>query len=1077
MPRFEEFSTHIEQNDSEQRILEFWDRERVFDRLTQARSGAPRFVFYEGPPTANGRPGVHHVMARTVKDVVCRYRSMRGMLVERKAGWDTHGLPVEIEVEKRLGLTGKKQIEEFGIARFNEECRTSVFTYRELWEQMTRRMGYWLDLSDPYVTCSNDYIESVWQILKRFWDRGFMYEGHKILPYCPRCGTPLSSHEVAQGYEDVDDPSVFVRFRDAEDEKLSYLVWTTTPWTLPSNTAIAVGADFEYVEAELEGERLIVARSRLAALGGEPEVLRSWKGSELKGRRYLPPFDFFAKNPKLAEAYTTPTGGPHDPGVMWRVQNADFVSLDDGTGIVHIAPAFGEDDYYLGRREGLTVLQPVDAAGNFTAEIGEWAGQFVKTADKGLTRDLKERGLLLRQATLRHSYPHCWRCHSPLLYYARKSWYIAVTRFRDELVKAHAEVEWHPRDVGENRFANWIANNIDWAISRDRFWGTPLPIWRCGNESCDHSECLGSVEDLRSRGIALPAELDLHKPQVDGFEYPCPKCKGVMRRVPEVIDVWFDSGAMPFAQRHWPFENMDLFKATFPADFISEGIDQSRGWFYSLLVISTFLEGRSAFKNVVPVEMILDKHGQRMHKSKGNAVDPFEMMAKEGADAVRWYLVTASPTWLPTRFDRDGVTEVSRKFFATLRNTAQFFTLYANIEDFAPADPDPADLTEMDRWILARLEQVRGQVVESLEAYELARGARALQSFVVDDLSNWYVRRNRRRFWKTAEAHNHAAAFNTLHRVLVETAKMLAPFAPFMAEELYQKLAVPAGAALPSVHLELLGGPQARFAADALLGEMDGVIHVVSLARAAREEAQLRVRQPLAELLVVLPRDADLQGLRRWEPVISEELNVKSIRWLTESIGGRSARPNFRSLGKKCGKSVNAVAALVRSAHESDAGRAWIEAWSGGDSATVALDGTTYELESLDVELVENQPEGLAVTSGDGWSVGLDTRLTEELLKEGTFRELVHLVQSFRKTSGLEVSDRIVLGIEAGEKIMQAVSTHADALKNEVLALELVPTGVQGGAAEEANLMGEKIRLTLRKAETSAGATGAGSAH
>ncbi|HVP39224.1 MAG TPA: isoleucine--tRNA ligase [Candidatus Saccharimonadales bacterium] len=1068
MPRFPEFSTRIEQHDSELQILEFWERERVFERLQEARRGAPRFVFYEGPPTANGRPGVHHAMARCIKDVVCRFRSMRGCLVERKAGWDTHGLPVEIEVERQLGLKSKPEIERFGVAEFNRRCRESVQRYEGDWELLTRRMGYWLDLSAPYRTCDNVYIESVWWILKQFWDGGMVYEGHKILPYCPRCGTPLSSHEVAQGYEEVEDPSVWVRFRDADDPGVSYLVWTTTPWTLPSNVALAVGEFAEYVEVELAGERLILARERLESVGGAPVVRRSFKGAELVGRRYRPLFDFFEGQADKVAAYSTPAGESADARKLYRVAAAEFVSMDEGTGIVHIAPAFGEDDYELGRRAGLPVLQPVDAAGRFTADAGRWAGTFVKDADRGLMRDLKERGLLFRQATVRHSYPHCWRCKSPLLYYARKSWYIATTRFRDRLVAAHEQVEWHPRDVGESRFANWVAGNIDWALSRDRYWGTPLPVWRCSG--CGRCECLGSVEELRSRGVRLPppAELDLHKPQVDGYEYACPECGAAARRVPEVIDVWFDSGAMPFAQRHYPFENQELFRATFPADFISEGIDQSRGWFYSLLVISTFLEGRAAFKNVVPVEMILDKEGQRMHKSKGNAADPFEILDREGADALRWYLFTASPTWLPTRFDRDGVTEVSRKFFATLRNTAQFFALYANLEDYVPGPPRPEALAELDRWVLARLEQLRAQVLRDLESYEITRAARALNGFVMDDLSNWYVRRSRRRFWKTAEAADHRAAFDTLHHVLVEVAKLLAPFAPFLAEELYQKLARPAGAPEVSVHLERLAEPEARFAADELVAQMDGVLRVVSLARAAREGASLRVRQPLAELQVAPPREVERAGLARWETVIREEINVRGVRWLDRSPGGRVARPNFRTLGKKFGPAVNEVAERIRAAHESPGGQAWLEAWAAGRPVRMEAAGRAAEVEPADVELAEQAPEGLSVAASGGWWVAVDTRLTPELVEEGLFRELVHMVQNLRRAAGLKVSDRIHLGVEAGPRAAGAVRAHAEAIRAEVLAVELAPRAVEGGVVEESNLMGEPVRLSLRRAEPSA---------
>ncbi len=979
---------------AERDVLALWDRGNVFRRSVDERPEDRSWVFYEGPPTANGRPGVHHVIARLCKDAVCRYRTMRGYRVVRKAGWDTHGLPVEIEVESELGIRHKDEIERYGVAEFNRRCRQSVFRYEKDWREFTRRIGYWLDMEHPYVTCDNRYIESVWNILKRFFDAGLVYEGHRIVPYCPRCETSLSSHEVSQGYREVSDPSVFVRFRRRGADE-DFLVWTTTPWTLVSNVALAVGPDHEYLRVRHEGRTLVLAAARAdAVLGDGYEVLDRMRGADLVGATYEPLFDFFA-----------------DTEGAFGVVPGDFVSLEEGTGIVHIAPAFGEDDYRLHREHGLPIIQAVTPRGTFTDDIEPWAGRFIKDADPDIVRDLEARGRLLRAETVRHSYPFCWRCRTPLIYYARRSWYIRTTAFRDRMIEANREVTWIPPEVGEYRFGNWLENNVDWSLSRERYWGTPLNVWRCG--ACDAVDAIGSIDELRERAVTLPdGELDLHRPWVDDVEIACPKCGERMRRVREVIDVWFDSGAMPFAQYHWPWDEEHLFARQFPADFICEGIDQCRGWFYSLLAISVFLEGRSPYRRCLTTELILDRHGQKMSKSRGNAVDPWDVLDAEGADAMRWYLTVTSPPWTPTRFDREGVRETSRRMFDTLRNVYQFFAMYAGIDGWTPADATPGEPQLLDRWILSRFHTLVGEVREWMDACDLTRAARAVQAFVIDEVSNWYVRRSRRRFWKGAPGPDKAAAYRTLWTVLDGVARLIAPVAPFVAEELYLALRghTPASAdGAISVHLEPFPEPDASAVDAELERRMRMALAVTALGRQARNVARVRTRQPLRRIVVHALDSEALEALigdASIGELVRDELNVRAVEAADDvrAVATPRARPVFPALGRRFGRRVPRVAAAIE-ALDAPA----LAAFERDGEVTVDVDGEAVRLgrEELTVEI--EPVEGFAAARDRGVTVGLDLALDEELRREGAARELVNRIQNARKRAGLEVTDRIRL--------------------------------------------------------------------
>jgi len=1044
---------------AEEEVLDFWDAEQVFHKAQAAAEKRPHFVFYEGPPTANGRPGVHHVVARTIKDCVCRYKAMQGFRVDRKAGWDTHGLPVEIEVEKALKLDTKAKVLEYGIAAFNQKCRESVFTYLEDWNKITRRIGYWLDLDGAYITLKNEYIESVWHILKTLFDRDLIYKGHKTVPYCPRCGTALSSHEVAQGYEMVKDPSVFVRMKAADDD-FSYLVWTTTPWTLPSNAALAMKADAAYVKVLHEGEKLVLAEALVPRLlGDQAEVLERYKGSDFLKRKYVPLFDFYKDQANKA----------------FYVINADFVTLDDGTGIVHVAPGYGADDYEVGKLYGLPVLQAVEANGLFKAEGGKYAGMFIKDADPVILKDLKLDGKLFKKELYEHNYPFCWRCDSPLVYIARESWYIKTTQFREQLIRNNNSINWVPDEIRSGRMHDWLENNVDWALSRERFWGTPLPIWICDDPKCGEKRAVGSIEQLKREAVACPDNIELHRPMIDAVKLKC-DCGGTMTRVPELIDVWFDSGAMPYAQWHYPFENQEVFKIKYPADFIAEAVDQTRGWFYSLLAISTMLFDKAPFKNVVVNEFVLDKEGKKMSKHKGNVVDPFETISKYGADPVRWYLVSNSNIWVPTRFDFDGLQEVIRKYFDTLRNTYSFFAIYANIDNllersFESRRTVEAFLTEkagkpemFDRWIISRYNSLVKEVSALFERYELTRPVRLIQNFVIEELSNWYVRNNRRRFWGEGDDPSKMRAYLTLYTVLEGICRLTAPVSPMVSELLWKELLGEKRTALGApLSVHMVEYPQSSEALiDLDLEEtMATVERVVSLGRAARTRKNLKVRQPLAGMKVALPGRDAFTKLEPYLPIIRDELNIKEITPGNDidALVTYSAKLNFKVAGPKLGGSVKQAAAHVTQL-TSEQVRQFAQA---GEMLLEPLGG--LRLLTEDVEVIRTEKEGVAVEVDGPVAVALDTTLTPDLLDEGFAREIVNKIQNMRKTSGFEVTDRIRVRIASTERLKVAVDRFEDFIRHETLAREIeFVASDQLTDTTEWNINGEKATLAVAKA-------------
>ena len=1023
----------------EERIRAYWREHSLAQKSIDLRKGSPQFVFYEGPPTANGKPGIHHMLSRTLKDLVCRYKTMNGFQVKRKAGWDTHGLPVEIEVERQLGLEDKKAIEDYGVEKFCQACKESVWSYLDLWQEMTELMGYWIDLDDPYITMHNSYIESVWHILDDFFRRGLIYKAHKIVPYCPSCGTPLSSHEVALGYRDVEDPSIFVKFKALDEDGTWYLAWTTTPWTLISNVALAVHPDETYVKVRHLEENYILAKARLETLEGEYEILREFPGRELERRRYQPLFSFIK---------------PEKPA--WYVGLADYVSMDDGTGIVHTAPAFGADDYALGLKYDLPFIQPVDAEGKFNHLIEPWAGIFVKTADKDIIRSLKESGNLYRREQVKHSYPHCWRCENLLIYYARESWYIRTTQFKEQLLEQNRQIDWYPGFVGEKRFGEWLANNVDWALSRDRFWGTPLNIWIC--EDCGEKSSVGSIGELVKRGklkdgSPVPEDIELHRPYIDDVKLTCAKCGGGMNRTQEVIDCWFDSGSMPFAQWHYPFENKDTFDSElFPADFISEGIDQTRGWFYSMLAIGTLYKGRSSYKSCLVNDLILDAKGQKMSKSKGNSVDPIEVMQTFGADAIRWYLVEISPPWVPTRFDVEGVKEIIGKFIGTLKNTYSFFATYANIDSFdASAHPwNWGRSAEIDRWIVSRLQTLIGQVRDWMEDYELTKVVRAIQDFVIDELSNWYVRRSRRRFWALELTEDKINAYRTLYQVLVSVAEMIAPFAPYLAEELY--LSLGAG---ESVHLAAFPQSETEYIDPALEKEMRVIIDIVQLGRAARNACQIKVRQPLQKMYVPAKYRTTLE---RMFDLIQEEVNIHEIVYVSEDedFVRYELKPQFKVMGPKYGNRMKAIASEL--------------ARVKGQEVLKAFNDTgSYKLAALDIDLVPEdvavhiQPrEGFVFESMKDMFVALDTALTPELIREGYARELVNKIQFSRKEQGFEIMDRIMVEWIGDDEIKAALDAHGEFIQSETLCDELSEAASTEGLVEY-DINGKQVWMRITR--------------
>ncbi|MBW3594939.1 MAG: isoleucine--tRNA ligase [Actinobacteria bacterium] len=1038
----------------EEALVESWKEREVFHRQLEARAGAPEWVFYEGPPTANNKPGIHHIESRTFKDIFPRFQSMRGRFVYRKAGWDCHGLPVEVAVEKELGITHKRQIEEeIGIEEFTRRCRESVERYVEDWEKVTDRIGFWVDLDDAYWTMSADYVESVWWLLKQIWDKGLLEEDFKVVPYCPRCETALSSHEqhMSGAYQTVTDPSVYVRFPLADNEDVALLVWTTTPWTLLANMAVAAGPDITYAEVDdpdLPGKRLIVAADRVDPLLGEgTHVHRHLSGAELIGggnTRYVPPFDFV-----------------HGPPPAHTVRAGDFVTTEDGSGMVHLAP-YGEEDMSVAKRDDLPIVQMIDGSGNVVDEPpSKFAGMWIKDADKAIVQDLTDRQVLFRSEVYEHAYPHCWRCGTPLLYYARKDWYIRTSQIRSQLEASNEETNWQPPTIKYGRFGDWLANNVDWSLSRDRYWGTPLPIWRCEE---GHATCVGSFAELAERAGRELRDFDPHRPYVDDITFPCPECTQEARRVTSVIDAWFDSGAMPFAQWHYPFENTDVFERRFPADFISEAIDQTRGWFYSLTAIATLIRGHNSYRNVVCLGHIVDAEGRKMSKSLGNVIDPWTVLNAQGADALRWYMLTSGTPWSPRRVSAELIEESLRKFLLTLWNTYSFWVTYASLEGFDPskASIPVAERSQVDRWILAELDDTVRIVTESLDAFDATRGGKRLDRFV-DDLSNWYVRRSRRRFWKSGEDADTQAAFLTLWECLTTVAQLAAPFTPFITDEIYSNLTRPLGDAPDSVHLSEWPEPDGARVDDTLRRRMALVRRLVGLGRSARTEAQVRVRQPLARALVVIPpRETD--DLRGLEAVVADELNVKSV----EQLGGvaelvtYNVKPNFKTLGPRFGRDVKKVAAAIADADAHDV----VTAIESTGTYPLEFGGGAVELGRDDLDIrVEGRP-GFSLAQDGPYGVALDLELTDDLIAEGVAREVVRGIQDLRKTAGLAVEDRIELWLDpTGDAATRAVDVHRDFIANETLATSTYSGPADGEVAvENVGLDEGSVRIALRRA-------------
>jgi len=1009
----------------EERVLERWRERDVFHESVRRREGGPEYVFYEGPPTANGRPGSHHVLARVFKDVFPRYKTMRGHQVHRKAGWDTHGLPVELEVERELGIKSKEDIEAFGVAEFNQRCRESVLKYVDEFARLTERIGFWVDVDDAYVTYHNDYIESVWWSLKEIWKKGLLYQGYKVVPYCPRCGTALSSHEVALGYRDRVDPSVFVRFPLRNEQGISFLGWTTTPWTLLSNAALAVSPDVTYVHARVGHELLIVAEPLVERVLGEgAEIVARLKGSELAGIPYEPPFPYVTDF------------GPRSHTVL----EADFVTTEDGTGIVHTALAFGEDDFRLGEQYGMTVQNPVKLDGTFDERMGPFAGRDVLEANDDIVEALRESGRLFRVEEYEHSYPHCWRSDNPLIYYAKASWYIKTTAVRDSLLAANESVTWYPDHIKHGRMGKWLENNVDWALSRERYWGTPLPVWRCEDE---HDLCIGSLEELRSLGATVPD--DLHKPFIDDVVFPCPDCGKEMRRVPEVIDAWYDSGSMPFAQWHAPFESKELFEQRYPADYICEALDQTRGWFYSLLAISTLLDGISSYRTCLCLGLILDDEGQKMSKSRGNVVSPWEVLDQYGADAFRWYLFTSKQPWDGYRFSLETVGEGVRQFLLTLWSTYYFYVLYANVND-VPRDAD-GERTELDRWMLSRLDATVEIARERLDDYDTTAAGRAVAAFV-DDLSNWYVRLSRRRFWD-----GDPAAFATLRECLLVSAKLLAPLTPFVTDEIYENL----DGSEPSIHLCDYPEPGARN--EELEEAMEVVRAAVELGRAGRQHGKIKLRQPLREAVVVAgPRERE--AIERFERLLLDELNVKEVRYVSEAeeLGRWELKPNYRTLGPRFGKDMPQVAQAVAAL---DASSAAAKLRDGG-TVGIAINGSEHPLAADDVQQVLQPLEGYQVERSGTHAVALNMELDGELKLEGLAREVVHAIQNARKEAGLNVEDRISLALAGAPELLDAVRAHEEYVTGETLATSLSYDGAGGG--EAALIEGMPLTIAVERA-------------
>ena len=1018
----------------EKEIANLWTARNVIKKNFDMNQDGEYFTFYDGPPTANGKPHIGHILTRVMKDIIPRYKVMKGYKVIRKAGWDTHGLPVELEIEKKLGISGKEQIEEYGVEKFVKECKESVFTYVSMWEKMTEQIGYWVDMENPYVTYHNPYIESVWWALKQMWDKGLLYEGHKVMPYCPRCGTALSSHEVAQGYKDVKDLTAIAKFKVADEENKYILAWTTTPWTLPSNLALCINKAYTYIEAKVNDEILILAKDLAPKVLGEDfETVREFQGAELLGTKYeqLMPFG------KVE-------------GKAFEVIHGDYVTLSDGTGVVHIAPAYGEDDSLVAKANGITFINLVDKAGKFVEEVTPWAGKFVKKCDESICKWLEENNKLFKAEKHLHSYPHCWRCDTPLLYYPKESWFVAMTTLRDKLIENNNKINWYPDNIRTGRFGKFLENVIDWGISRDRYWGTPLPIWEC---ECGHKECIGSIEELKNKGINVPEDIELHKPYIDAVHLNCPECGKEMERVKEVIDCWFDSGSMPFAQLHYPFENKELFEQNYPAQFISEAVDQTRGWFYTLLAISTAVFDRNPFENCIVLGHVLDKKGLKMSKSKGNVVDPFEVLGSEGADATRWHFYTASAPWLPTRFSTDDVSEAGRKFLSTLWNVYSFYVLYADLDKFNPTEyADFVSDNVMDKWIMSKLNTLVKDVDAKLNSYDINNAALAIEDFT-DELSNWYVRRNRARYWSETLTDDKIGAYVTLYRVLTTLVKVAAPFVPFITEEIYQNLVVNLDPqAEESVHLCLWPEVDEKAIDKNLEAEMDLAYKIVKLGRSARNGANIKNRQPLSKMLVSTDSLPAYYG-----DIITDELNIKTVEFgadLSTHVNFE-IKPNLPVLGRAYGKMIPQIRKEIGDRNQMELA----QTIQNGGVVTINIDGTEIELNKENLLVTMQGLEGYAFAGEGSIGVVLDTHISDELREEGHVREMISKIQNMRKESGFQVADKIKLYVSDNEMLMDVIKKFAETIKRDTLTEEIIFAANR--EYTETTINGEKLNMAV----------------
>ncbi len=1036
---YKKVDTSLNFVDRELETLSFWKENKIFEKSIEARANKENFTFYEGPPTANGKPHIGHVLTRVIKDFVPRYQTMKGKYVTRKAGWDTHGLPVELEIEKQLGISGKPEIEKYGVDAFIKKCKESVFKYQSDWEKMSERVGYWIDLEHPYITYDNNYIESVWWSLKSIWDKNLMYKGYKIVPYCPRCGTPLSSHEVAQGYKDITDITAIAKFKLLKEKNTFFLAWTTTPWTLPSNAALCVNPVALYVKAAKDGENFILAKELVTAvLGEDVKILEEYTGAELKGIEYEPLFDF-AKPDKKA----------------FFVVADNFVTLSDGTGIVHIAPAFGEDDAKVGRENDIPFIQLVNEQGYFTPEVTPWQNIFVKDADKLIIKWLDEHNKLFAASPYEHSYPHCWRCDTPLLYYARDTWFIKMSTVRDKLIANNKTVNWLPPSIGEGRFGNFLENVIDWGLSRSRYWGTPLPIWECPN---GHKHVIGSVEELKKLSPDCPADIELHKPYIDSVHITCPECNKLMTRVPDVIDCWYDSGSMPFAQLHYPFENKELFEQNFPANFISEAVDQTRGWFYTLMAISTLIFDVAPYKNVIVMGHVCDQHGLKMSKSKGNVVEPFSVIDVTGADAVRWYFYYASAPWLPSRFGIDNVTEASRKFMGTVLNTYAFYILYADIDKFDPQKYtlDTASLNMMDKWVLSKLNTVVKNVDTFLGDYKVFEASRTMQEFI-DDVSNWYIRRSRERFWLGGMPQTKINAYMTLYTVLETLIKIAAPLIPFLTEEIYQNLVRTTNKTAPmSIHLCDFPTANETLINTNLEENMDSVLKIVNLGRACRNEANIKTRQPIGKMYVGSTKTLTNEFIQ----IVAEELNVKEVIFTSDATDfiSYSFKPQMRTLGPKYGKLLNDIRIALANL---DGTAAFAELNASGILA-LKIKGENISLTKDDLLIATTQKEGYIAASEAGFTTVIDTELNDQLIEEGFVREIISKIQTMRKESDLLVQDHITVGYADNDKIAAIIEANADLIKTEVLA-NAIENKLSQTIVKEWKVNGETVKFSIKK--------------